>query len=225
MLKIILIKVFMLSSKEKIHISKKLSLVLRHKASHYGLQISQDGYVKVSDLLSLHLFKNLTFEDLKNIVDTNDKKRFQLIEKEKYYYIRANQGHSIKDVKTESLLTQLHEPVPLIHGTFQKNIQSIKENGLKKMSIVFLIAYSIFIIKNISRLNKEFSYKENEHHNFKNFPFFAIRNKEYENKNFETGLTIYSSHHCWDTPSPCGTFDEKINVFSKNGYYFIERLK
>ena len=134
MLKIILIKAFMLSSKEKIHISKKLSLVLRHKASHYGIQISQDGYVKVSDLLSLHLFKNLTFEDLKNIVDTNDKKRFQLIEKDKHYYIRANQGHSIKDVKTDSLLTQLHEPIPLIHGTFQKNIQSIKENGLKKMS-------------------------------------------------------------------------------------------
>ena len=42
------------------------------------------------------------------------------------------------------------------------------------MSIIFLIAYFIFIMKNISRLNKEFNFKENEHHNFKNFPFFGL---------------------------------------------------
>ena len=55
-----------------------------------------------------------------------------------------------------------------------KKINFSKKNNLKKMSIIFLIAYFIFIMKNISRLNKEFNFKENEHHNFKNFPFFGL---------------------------------------------------
>ncbi len=98
-----------------------------------------------------------------------------------------------------------------------------KKNEMRKISFIILLVIIIVDLKNIIRINNEFN--RDDFYSFKNFPFFAIRNKEYENKNFETGLTIYSSHHCWDTPSPCGTFDEKINVFSKNGYYFIERLK
>ena len=98
-----------------------------------------------------------------------------------------------------------------------------KKNEIGKISFIILLVITIVDLKNIIRINNEFH--RDDFYSFKNFPFFAIRNKEYENKNFESGLTIYSSHHCWDTPSPCGTFDEKINVFSKNGYYFIERLK
>ena len=43
--------------------------------------------------------------------------------------------------------------------------------------------------------------------------------------NYESGLTIYSAHHCWDTPSPCGNVSEKITVYNKNGYFFIQQLK
>ena len=65
----------------------------------------------------------------------------------------------------------------------------------------------------------------NDHYSFKNFPFFAIKEKEYKEKKFESGLTIYSAHHCWDTPSPCGNVSEKITVYNKNGYFFIQQLK
>ena len=98
-----------------------------------------------------------------------------------------------------------------------------KRNEVKKISYIVLLVILLVDFKNIIRINKEFNRKD--YYNFKNFPFYAIRNKDYKSKNFKSGLTLYSAHHCWDTPSPCGTFDEKINVYSKNGYYFIERLK
>ena len=43
---------------------------------------------------------------------------------------------------------------------------------MKKLSIIFFISYSIFFIKNVDRLTKEFDISETSHHNFKNFPFF-----------------------------------------------------
>ena len=98
-----------------------------------------------------------------------------------------------------------------------------KKNEIKKISIILLFVIVIVDLKNIIRINKEFS--QDDFYTFKNFPYFEIRDKEYTSKKFKSGLTIYSAHHCWDTPSPCGTFDEKINVYNKNGYYFIERLK
>ena len=98
-----------------------------------------------------------------------------------------------------------------------------KNNQIKKISIIVLLVIILVDLKNIIRINKEFH--RGDFYSFKNFPYFAIKNKEFNSKRFKSGLTIYSAHHCWNTPSPCGTFDEEINVYYKNGYYFIERLK
>ena len=79
-------------------------------------------------------------------------------------------------------------------------------------------------IKNIIRINKEF--KRKDFYNFKNFPYFALREKQYTQKNFDSGLTMYFAHHCWDTPSPCGEgFSDKIVTSYKHGYYFIKIQK
>lgn len=98
-----------------------------------------------------------------------------------------------------------------------------RNKEIKKTVILVLLVLSIVNIKNIIRINKEMN--RNDHYSFKNFPFFAIKEKEYKEKKFESGLTIYSAHHCWDTPSPCGNVNEKITVFNKNGYFFIQQLK
>lgn len=63
------------------------------------------------------------------IVETNDKKRFEVkkdIEpgtEDKIWWIRATQGHSIKEVETEKLLEKIEDPelFPIVvHGTYKK---------------------------------------------------------------------------------------------------------
>lgn len=78
--------------------SKKLSWILRHGASKEGLQVTCNGFIKVSDILSHISFKNLhTEDDLIRIVKTNDKQRFSLCyNQNNELLICANQGHSMQ---------------------------------------------------------------------------------------------------------------------------------
>ena len=100
----------------------------------------------------------------------------------------------------------------------------LQNRNHEKNKMVIIIALVVFLVdfKNLIRINKEF--QRNDHYNFKNFPFFAIKAKDYTKKNFKSGLTIYSAHHCWDTPSPCGSFADNTETYYKNGYYFIKIL-
>lgn len=113
------------------HISKFLSLVLRHKPQEIGITLDANGWVDVDELLEkCNLRKlNLDFETLEEVVSTNDKQRFSF--NEDLTKIRANQGHSVSvDLDYEAL-----EPVgSLYHGTVAKFLDSIKADGLKKMS-------------------------------------------------------------------------------------------
>ncbi len=120
-----------------VRLSKALSWVLRHKASEIGLSISSDGYVLVKDLLALPKFKDVKYDDIKYVVDNNDKKRFSLKEQNGKYYIRANQGHSgamASVVETDKLLTKIEVPQPIcVHGTTREAWSKIKKHGLNKM--------------------------------------------------------------------------------------------
>jgi putative RNA 2'-phosphotransferase len=111
--------------------SKFLSLVLRHKPQTIGLTLDQNGWAFVEELLSRMNAAGhpLTIEELKNIVDNNDKKRFAFSEDGKR--LRASQGHSI-DVELN--LQALTPPPVLYHGTATRNIESIKQQGLIKGS-------------------------------------------------------------------------------------------
>ncbi|MCJ1307328.1 hypothetical protein MMC25_000974 [Agyrium rufum] len=62
-------------------ISKKLSWVLRHAAKAQGLKMDERGFVNVGDILSWHQMRSLklTFAELRTLVSTNDKQRFQLL--------------------------------------------------------------------------------------------------------------------------------------------------
>ncbi|CAG8441981.1 5839_t:CDS:2 [Scutellospora calospora] len=86
---------------QTVKLSKSLSYVLRHHAKDEGLNIREDGYVKLDDLLKLPRFKRTTFDDIKLVVDNNDKMRFTLTQEISddglsAWWIRANQGHSIE---------------------------------------------------------------------------------------------------------------------------------
>ena len=104
----------------------------------------------------------------------------------------------------------------LVSFPFAFLFYKLKNNNNERKKIIFIIilVISIVDIKNIIRINKEF--KRSDYYNFSNFPFFALREKEYTQKNFDTGLNMYFAHHCWDTPSPCGEgYSDNIVTYEK----------
>lgn len=116
------------------NISKLLSLVLRHKPEVIGITLDKNGWVSVDDLLlkiqtQLH-GDFITFENLEEIVNDNDKQRFAFNEDKTK--IRANQGHSISKVDLD--LKAERPPMGLYHGTVERFIPLIKKDGLLKMN-------------------------------------------------------------------------------------------
>ena len=121
-------------------LSKSLSWVLRHGAETQGLAIEPSGFVPLPEVMQFLKgkgHKDINEERIRKIVDTNDKKRFEILEKKHHVFIRATQGHTMKCIDTESLLNKIEDasvyPV-VIHGTFQKFWPLIKQEGLKRMS-------------------------------------------------------------------------------------------
>ena len=111
--------------------SKFLSLVLRHKPESIGIILDENGWAATEELLakvnaSGH---SLTMEELKQIVLTNDKNRFSF--SNDLTKVRASQGHS---VEVDLQLQKIIPPDVLYHGTAEKNMASIQQQGLLKGS-------------------------------------------------------------------------------------------
>lgn len=121
----------MISDKQLTHISKFLSLVLRHQPEIIGIQLEQNGWVYVNELIEKANKYGIQFdrEILNYIVATNSKKRFAF--NDTLDKIRASQGHSL-----EIELGYINQKPPriLFHGTGEKSVQSILDTGLKKQS-------------------------------------------------------------------------------------------
>lgn len=120
-------------------LSKLLSRILRHRATEMGLRMRSDGYCLLSDVLALSAVSRLgaTEEAVEAVVRDNDKSRFSLIEEDGVRYIRANQGHSLKCVDEEKLLTAIEsaDEIPVVvHGTNTKAWPLIQKTGLNKMA-------------------------------------------------------------------------------------------
>ena len=77
-----------------VELSKSMSFILRHGATEAGIKISSDGYILVSDLLAWDKIKKhkASFEEIKEVVENNEKKRFEFNEDKTL--IRAAQGHT-----------------------------------------------------------------------------------------------------------------------------------
>ncbi|MEZ5008488.1 MAG: RNA 2'-phosphotransferase [Chitinophagales bacterium] len=109
--------------------SKFLSLVLRHKPETIGITLSEKGWVDTKILIQKmnEIGREIDFETLSFIVETNNKKRFAFNEDKSK--IRASQGHSL-DINLGYV--EKIPPERLYHGTAQKNIDSIFKIGLEK---------------------------------------------------------------------------------------------
>ncbi|MGV4414764.1 RNA 2'-phosphotransferase [Chryseobacterium sp. T1] len=114
---------------QKKKISKFLSLILRHQPETIDLTLDENGWANVDELKAKCSKHNVDFtvEELNEIVETNDKKRF--IFNEDKSKIRANQGHSIA---VDLALKPQQPPEFLYHGTAQNNVESILKKGIEK---------------------------------------------------------------------------------------------
>ena len=112
-------------------VSRFLSLVLRHKPETIGIKLDKNGWVKVIDLLDKlqEHGKGITLDELKSIVDNNDKQRFGF--SKDGIHIRANQGHSLN---VDLQLKAVRPPSVLYHGTSKRFQKEIETDGLKKMN-------------------------------------------------------------------------------------------
>ena len=121
-------------------VSKAMSKVLRHSAQEEGLKIDSRGYVDMRELIQYlrqRGLQNINEERIQKIVAGNDKQRFQILEEKHHSFIRATQGHTMKCVATEDLLTKITGPGQypvVVHGTFSKFWPLIEAGGLKRMT-------------------------------------------------------------------------------------------
>ncbi|OBT87829.1 hypothetical protein VE02_02138 [Pseudogymnoascus sp. 03VT05] len=137
-----------------VQVSKALSKLLRHDAVKAGLELDDEGFAGVGEVLQWNRLKPLkvTFDDILTSVSDNSKQRFALKLNHRLtpppeptsttpsdWLIRANQGHSIA-IESSALLTPItleadNIPPVVVHGTYYAFYPSIvASGGLKKMS-------------------------------------------------------------------------------------------
>lgn len=105
------------------NISKYLSYILRHKPESIGLVLDDRGWANIKELISKTTEYTLTHEMIMQIVLESEKQRFSIKDDK----IRANQGHSIN---VDLVLEELKPPQILYHGTADRFLTSIKQQGL-----------------------------------------------------------------------------------------------
>jgi putative RNA 2'-phosphotransferase len=118
-----------MNEQKKKSIGKFISLILRHEPQKIGLELDNAGWVSVDDLLAglAGKGKGISFTQLEEIVETNDKKRYCFNDDKTK--IRANQGHSLQ---VDLALEAVQPPEILYHGTASRFIPSIQKEGLQK---------------------------------------------------------------------------------------------
>ena len=104
------------------NVSRKISYLLRHNPE--DLSMDSEGWVWTNDLLKKI---GISMQELKYLVETNDKKRFAFSADK--LQIRASQGHSEK-VDVDIKFKEVQFPEFYFHGTSVKNVASIMKTGI-----------------------------------------------------------------------------------------------
>ncbi|WP_075617973.1 RNA 2'-phosphotransferase [Paenisporosarcina indica] len=108
-------------------LSKKISYALRHAPWEFGLELDNQGWVKLQFLLEAlnknKDFSKVTEDQILKLIRISDKKRFEVLDGK----IRAIYGHSISQ-KIQRVASE--PPEFLFHGTTNNNVESIFKNGL-----------------------------------------------------------------------------------------------
>ena len=114
--------------------SRYMSLILRHKPEVIGIQLDEHGWANVEELIAgIAKTQEFNRDILELIVRTDEKQRYSF--NEDGTLIRANQGHSIPvDVE----LKEMPPPETLGHGTGEKYVASIDQQGLNPRTRLYV---------------------------------------------------------------------------------------
>lgn len=113
-----------------------ISLILRHKPETIGISLDEHGWASVEELIGgINKTRDyrIDMETLEEIVRTDSKQRYSFNDDKTL--IRANQGHSV-NVDVE--LREAEPPEQLFHGTGERFAASIRAEGLKPMSRLYV---------------------------------------------------------------------------------------
>lgn len=115
-----------------IRLSKEISYALRHKPWEYELEMDEQGFVSINQILLVinerkKYDKIIDINDLKRVIEISEKERLEIKEDK----IRALYGHTIPMhiKKIEAI-----PPNVLYHGTANNVVDLIFKNGLKPMN-------------------------------------------------------------------------------------------
>ncbi|MEO3783132.1 RNA 2'-phosphotransferase [Actinocorallia sp. B10E7] len=120
-----------MDAKRRVKISKYLARHLRHQPARLGLTLDPAGWTDVAALLAACRARGLplTLEELHEVVETNDKRRFAF--SEDGLRLRASQGHTIE---VDLGLPPADPPPVLYHGTVGRLLEPIFQEGLRPMT-------------------------------------------------------------------------------------------
>ena len=142
------------------NLSRYMSLILRHKPEVIGITLDEHGWASVNDLICGIEKNNPEFnmDILEQIVRTDNKQRYSFNDDRSL--IRANQGHSV-NVDVE--LKEKEPPEYLYHGTGEKYVKSINQDGLIPKSRLYVhLSKDIKTAENVGkRHGKEVVYRIN----------------------------------------------------------------
>jgi putative RNA 2'-phosphotransferase len=113
--------------KELTKVSKYMSFLLRHKPDAIGLNLDDQGWASIDELIEKTTDFALNKDLIALVAETCEKQRFAIDFANGK--IRANQGHSI-DVDLN--LEPITPPSTLVHGSAERFLESILEKGLTK---------------------------------------------------------------------------------------------
>jgi putative RNA 2'-phosphotransferase len=112
--------------------SKFLALVLRHQPDKLDIIITEQGWTLVDRLIekwNQTQKAGLSYRELQEIVDADNKGRYTIQEIGGCNFIRANQGHSLAHVNLDF---SEKEPLNVLyHGTKRQFMNSINKYGLE----------------------------------------------------------------------------------------------
>jgi len=112
-------------------LSKEVTYALRHAPWEYELELDNEGWVEIHQLLTgLRLnehWKSVSETDLVRMIEAADKKRHEILNGR----IRAIYGHSIPQKIVRTAATP---PIKLYHGTARHLVEQILIDGLQPMA-------------------------------------------------------------------------------------------
>lgn len=136
-------------------ISKTLSYILRHGALKYNIDIDRYGYIKTDDILKLPQFRNVTLDDIFEIVYDDSRGRYTIKESLDTFYIKANNGHSIliPNSPVKEILNTNSYKILSYECTHQEWLLIKGDKGLRKKNIELKVPKNNYNRRNI-RYNK-----------------------------------------------------------------------